>query len=282
MIESIAVATDFSDAGSIAFLHALRLSVEFKSRLELIHVREPGDRAEWDAFPHVRETLERWGLLPAGSKTEQVFETLGIDVRKVEVRDRHALDGLAGYLPLNRPDLLVMASHGRVGLNRWLSGSVSNEIATTTDIPTLLFGPAAKAFVDLETGTLGLTDVVVSVDHSPSPILAARRARKLLDGLDVAMTFIHVGSEAPDVGDGTVVRLIEDDVVEPVFTASVGTSAVVQRDNVVDAIVEESGRAGLLVMPTAGRHGLLDTLRGSTTERVLHEATCPILAIRSE
>ncbi|MGZ5825380.1 MAG: universal stress protein, partial [Croceibacterium sp.] len=83
VIESIAVATDFSDAGNIAFVHALRLSLEFKCRLELIHVREPGDKAEWDAFPHVRETLERWDLLPAGSKTGQVFETLGIDVRKV-------------------------------------------------------------------------------------------------------------------------------------------------------------------------------------------------------
>jgi nucleotide-binding universal stress UspA family protein len=32
-------------------------------------------------------------------------------------------------------------------------------------------------------------------------------------------------------------------------------------------------------MPTAGRHGLVDALRGSVTERVLHEAPCPVLAI---
>jgi nucleotide-binding universal stress UspA family protein len=32
-------------------------------------------------------------------------------------------------------------------------------------------------------------------------------------------------------------------------------------------------------MPMAGRHGLLDVIRGSTTERVVREATCPVLAL---
>jgi nucleotide-binding universal stress UspA family protein len=32
-------------------------------------------------------------------------------------------------------------------------------------------------------------------------------------------------------------------------------------------------------MATHGHHGFLDALRGSTTERVLHDATCPLLAV---
>jgi nucleotide-binding universal stress UspA family protein len=32
-------------------------------------------------------------------------------------------------------------------------------------------------------------------------------------------------------------------------------------------------------MPTAGRHGFLDALRGSTTEQVLHRAPCALLAL---
>jgi nucleotide-binding universal stress UspA family protein len=35
----------------------------------------------------------------------------------------------------------------------------------------------------------------------------------------------------------------------------------------------------LIAMPTAGRHGFLDALRGSTTEQVLRRAPCPVLAI---
>ena len=35
----------------------------------------------------------------------------------------------------------------------------------------------------------------------------------------------------------------------------------------------------LIVMPTAGRAGVFDVLRGSTTERVLRRAPCPLLAV---
>ena len=37
--------------------------------------------------------------------------------------------------------------------------------------------------------------------------------------------------------------------------------------------------ADLIVMTTAGRHGFLDALRGSTTERVLRGGAIPLLAI---
>jgi nucleotide-binding universal stress UspA family protein len=35
----------------------------------------------------------------------------------------------------------------------------------------------------------------------------------------------------------------------------------------------------LIVMATAGRHGFLEALQGSTTERVVRQARCPVLAI---
>jgi nucleotide-binding universal stress UspA family protein len=37
--------------------------------------------------------------------------------------------------------------------------------------------------------------------------------------------------------------------------------------------------ADLIVMTTAGHQGFLDALRGSTTERVLRSAPCPLLAV---
>ena len=37
--------------------------------------------------------------------------------------------------------------------------------------------------------------------------------------------------------------------------------------------------ADLIVMPTAGRAGVFEVLRGSTTERVLRQARCPLLAV---
>jgi nucleotide-binding universal stress UspA family protein len=50
---------------------------------------------------------------------------------------------------------------------------------------------------------------------------------------------------------------------------------------VVETIVETAAdwQADLIGMPTAGHDGFLDALRGSTTERVLRQAPCPLLAV---
>ncbi len=51
--------------------------------------------------------------------------------------------------------------------------------------------------------------------------------------------------------------------------------------DVVGAIVAAATdwHADLIGMPTAGHHGFLDALRGSTTERVLRQAPCPVLTV---
>jgi nucleotide-binding universal stress UspA family protein len=38
-------------------------------------------------------------------------------------------------------------------------------------------------------------------------------------------------------------------------------------------------QADLIVMATAGEQGLLEMLRGSTTDKVLRGARCPLLAV---
>ena len=48
-------------------------------------------------------------------------------------------------------------------------------------------------------------------------------------------------------------------------------------ESILDAASEAS--ADVIIMATAGRNGFLDALRGSTTERVLRAARCPLLAI---
>jgi len=43
--------------------------------------------------------------------------------------------------------------------------------------------------------------------------------------------------------------------------------------------VADEQQADLIAMPTAGRYGFLDAVRGSTTERVLRHAPCPVLSV---
>src|SRR4029077_17740046 len=96
IIESVLHPTDFSEGSRVAFHHALKAALLAKSKLTLLQV-SPGTVSEWADFPGVRETLERWELLPKGSPRSAVPE-LGIDVRKVVAEQSNPVKAVLRYL----------------------------------------------------------------------------------------------------------------------------------------------------------------------------------------
>lgn len=265
MISLISHATDFSPEGQVAFQHALRLAQLHRCRLDLLHVRRPQEEDHFARFPHVREVLVRWGALAPGAAVEDIAAQTGVRVRKVDISDSDAVDGLSTFLLGHRPDLLVMATHGRSGLNAWLSGSVSRAVAEATRIPALLFGPNAAPFVAAEDGTLDLQRVLVPVAASPSPARAILALGDILQPVPVAWDFLTVGEDLPvladDDGRPIPIRTVEGDVVETILAQADATGG------------------GLIGMATAGQRGFLDFLRGSTTEQVVRRARWPVLAV---
>jgi nucleotide-binding universal stress UspA family protein len=265
MIQAIAHPTDFTPEGEAAFLHSLRLAIAHRCRLDLLHVRTPSADDSFDSFPHVREPLIRWGMLGAGATVEDIHSTLGVKVHKVEIRHHDTVAGLVNFMIEHRPDVLVMATHGRQGLNRWLLGSVSEDMAQHSHLPTLLIGPEATPFVDAATGALSLNNILVPVTLKPPPGRAMLMLDHLTAGLGAARHFVHVGNED--------LTLLDPD----------GVSLPVERRDgpVVDALLHEarSKDVDLIAMATAGHDGFLDVLRGNTTEQVLRQAPCPVLAL---
>ncbi|KMQ49894.1 hypothetical protein CHISP_3181 [Chitinispirillum alkaliphilum] len=61
------------------FVHALKLALGSRGELEIIDVR-----SEAEVLEHigVRATLERWGVLPAGSHRSNV-ENIGLKIKKI-------------------------------------------------------------------------------------------------------------------------------------------------------------------------------------------------------
>ena len=58
-LESIFHPSDFSEASEVAFVHALKIALVAGAKLTMLHV-EASPGAEWQDFPGVRDTLERW------------------------------------------------------------------------------------------------------------------------------------------------------------------------------------------------------------------------------
>jgi nucleotide-binding universal stress UspA family protein len=263
--------TDFSEASEEAFAHALAVCLFRKGELTILHAGDQYlDGDDWQKFPAVRGTLERWKLLPPGSSRAAVFQTLGIRVNKVSaVGD--PLEASIEHLVDNPTDLMVLATEGREGLPRWIRHSTAERLARSTGIKTLFVPHGARGFID-RAGEIRLRRILVPVAAEPDPhpaLVYAARATLLAGGDPVELVALHVGPDAPrpalpePVGPGCTWRVEQ----------AVG--------DVEDMIVRfaETGEADLLVMATRGPDSLADVLAGSTTEQVLRRAPCPVLAV---
>src|SRR5262249_55474391 len=114
--------SDFSEASEIAFVHALKIALVAKAKLTVLHVNA-SPNTKWQDFPGVRQTLERWKLLPKGSPRSAVGR-LGIDVEKVMAASKSPVKASLAFLERHSADLIVLAIHQHNGHMRWLEKSV--------------------------------------------------------------------------------------------------------------------------------------------------------------
>jgi nucleotide-binding universal stress UspA family protein len=272
-VQSVLHPTDFSESSELAFAHALRIALSGRTKMYVLHAdSEAAEEPDWSAFPGVRRTLARWGMLEEGSSPQAVFEKLGVRLAKVRVHDRDAVRGILRFLDEHPSEVVVLATHGREGLPRWLRGSVAEPVARAAHTSTLFIPHGARGFVAPEDGAVSLRRVLVPVDRQPRPapaLDAAWRIARLFVAEPVALELLHVG----EAGDMPAVQ------VDPGRWSKVDRA--VRSGQVVEQIVAaaEDGAADLIVMATQGHQGFLDAVRGSTTERVLRHAPCPVLAV---
>jgi nucleotide-binding universal stress UspA family protein len=266
--------TDFTAGGELAFAHALRVALAVRGHFYVVHAerREAGEDADWAAFPGVRSTLTRWGLLAADAAPGDVAERLGLRVTKSDVPDKDPTDAVLRFTEDYRSDLLVLATHARDGFARFLQGSIAESLARRARIPTLFLPLGATGFVDPASGTPRLKNILLPVDGANAPSEAARLALRLADALGCADALLHVLHVGPSEDMPTVNVAAGE---QPRLRRVLSDGAVVPQ------IVRVAGEvdAELIVMPTRGRDGLLDAILGSTTEQVLRQAGRALLAV---
>ena len=215
----------------------------------------------------MRARLARWGLLEAGAPQSAVRDRLGIDVAKFDFRQSSAPHAVEAFAHDHGADLMVLGTRGLTGFDRWLEGSMAERIADRLRVRTLFVSGHARGFVDSETGAMRLSRILFPVDSTPDPEPAYGELEDWLRELDVstrAVRAVHAGATPPRLRHGLAREQLK---VEQIAGPA------------VEGIVDAAADADLIVMPTQGRQGFLDLLRGSTTQRVLRRAPCPVLAI---
>jgi nucleotide-binding universal stress UspA family protein len=264
--------TDFSAASEVAFVHALKLAVAARAEIDVLHAARERTTETWTEFPGIRDTLRRWDRDAPPGGTAAAPRAHGIRVGKIMAIDGDPVHAAVGFVEQHPTELVVLATEQRRGLARWTQRSTAEPIARESGAMTLFIPGEARGFVSWDTGAVGLERILVPVDHAPLPRSAVDAVEALVQGLGVSRAsarLLHVG----DAGSMPDVPLPRDGACEwDMATRSGGPVEEI-------AGAAEAWAADLIVMATAGHADVLDALRGSTTERVLRLARCPVLAV---
>lgn len=269
IVRSVLHPTDLTAASVPAFEHALAVALLRQTSFTLLHVGRLGPD---ETFPSVREVLERWHLLAPGADRSAVYDELKVRIKKKVVPGR-PLRAILKHAEDESIDLVVLATGGAAGPAGWLKSSVAEPMAHRAATSTLFVPAEGRGIVDSRSGGLTARHILVPVAESPHAgnaiTMAARTAiaAHVSHGDVVRLHLLHVGDHPPtfDLPEHEGIRW----------------DSALRSGSVADEILgaAEELPADLVVMASDGRNGVLDALRGSHSEQVVHRAPCPLLVV---
>lgn len=106
--------------------------------------------AQEDIFASNAEYWEKMGAERKSTAEEYLnriagpFKQYGTEI-KCEILEGRIAETLANYAEKNNVDLLLIATHGRSGVSRWLIGSVADRVLHYSHVPVLMVrAPGSK------------------------------------------------------------------------------------------------------------------------------------------
>ncbi len=256
--------TDLSPESEVAFVHALKLALVAKTEFTIMHTAPKKKDLDLQELPQVRATLKRWNVPPDALKDMQV--------KKVGTVAKNPARGIIDYLSRHPTGLVVLSTSQRDGLARWSRASVAQPVARAANRRTFFLPAKAKGFVSVDDGSVTLRTILIPAAQSPDSQVAVDAAELFAKAMGIGnVTFhiLHVGPKNNSPALQTTQR------------EGWSSNRILSEGDVVDRILATGVecRADLIVMVTEGQKSFSDMLKGSTTERVVRGAHCPVITL---
>lgn len=270
-MQHIAVAIDLNHQPELLLAHGLRLALAHRCHLSVVLVvAQESDQEAWCRLPGIPALLRRWGLISTAPTPGELL-ALGLHVKPIITHGDDVAQALMDTVKQLAPELLILGTHGRTGLDRLRRGSVAASLTRDWLGLTLVVGPHA-ALVLPEDSRVELDHVLIPASSVRDSHAAVRAVQRLLGEPAAAnprVSMLHVGQTAtpPDF---------------PVDTPATWRLERLQRlGQVVPTILDFASGASvdLIAMATSGPNSWLDNLVGTNTERVVQGASCPVLVV---
>lgn len=215
-----------------------------------------------------------------------VLSEFGIKAELV-VREGEPPEIIADIAAERNADVITIGTHGRRGLKRLIMGSVASSVILNSPCDVLVVKkPCSEC-----TGTY--SSILVSFDGSEFSRNALVRACRLSKVDSAAVTVLYVipryqemigffKSESIKESLYQEAKKIIDAAKEIASGQGVNISTEIEEGNASDEIVETAARleSDLIIMGTHGWRGVNKVIMGSTTERVIMNASIPVLTVR--
>jgi nucleotide-binding universal stress UspA family protein len=136
MYDEILVPTDGSPAAEAALDHAIDLASTYGARLHALYIVDAAAFSSVEAGAElVVDALEEEGQR-AVERVHDAGAEAGVDV-VASVQSGSASKSILRYVDDNDVDLVVMGTHGRRGVERFLLGSVTERVVRSADVPVM-------------------------------------------------------------------------------------------------------------------------------------------------
>ncbi len=193
--------------------------------------------------------------------------------------------------------LILMATHGRSGIHRWLLGSVAEKVLRGTGAPLLLLRSAEG---DRPSPGISIRSIIVPLDGSTLAESALTTATEIARGLDAEMVLMRayelpaaaycgkedylpnydeLKAEGKAAANGYLAEKAEAIRARGVKTVTKLVTDGLPADQIIACVGNFPD--SLLAMSSHGRSGLQRWVLGSVTETVVRHTHHPVLVLRA-
>lgn len=302
--KNVLYTTDFSQYSDYALDYAKAFaSMQPDGRIDCLHVIDDGGSAEYvilggmyEANTYHEEMLN--SARESASKQLAHIETkqdhLGVNVH-THLKQGHIAEQVVAAAEELGDDLIVIATHGRSGLSGMIFGSTCEKVVRSSGIPVLTIKHPEHDFVTDKGDTVELARVMCPVDFSNLSLSVLPRCEQICRDFNATLVLTHVVDprwEFPEVNAQAVFNNTDhlmkksteylNDLADKIEGVNVEVCIKEGSPAKVLAHLSDEENIDLVVMPTHGRGGIKHMLLGSTAERVVRLAHCPVLTIKPQ
>lgn len=284
-IQRILCPTDLSVESDEALRYGLALALAYEAKLILLYCKRLGSFSEW----------------VNGAKAQKLFEQsifTHLDASELKRLDWEGVVAVGEDVGLTitqeaaerKCDLIVMRSRRRP-YAAVLLGSTAETVSRTAPCPILVTHPDEREWVGVATREIGIHRLLVAHDFSPDSDMAMNYAMSLAEEYQAEVHLVHVISEGiqdePEFAwtrvDAEslykdVARRLQQAVPKEAFLWCTVVN-VVRCGRPADEILAyaKEKEIDIVCMGASGAGFRMGALLGSTVDRVLRRAPCPVL-----